>query len=264
MDYHDIYGPSVPEKGWVPAPRYLLRRQRLLEMLDGVFPCSLLEVGCGPGVLMYELSLRGNDCTAVETSQQALDVARYVNNKRDNVVIYDDMRDDWVGKFDLVMACEVLEHIQDDYSALQSWSKLIKKDGRLLISVPCHMSKWTATDVWAGHYRRYEKNNLMALMNESGFEIEKFECYGFPLANIIEPFRARMHARQLKQKNSIDGADRKENNDASGVSRSTETTLYPLLCSWFGVMVMKTAYFLQDIFLGRDVGNGYIVRAKKK
>jgi SAM-dependent methyltransferase len=271
MDYHKLYGPSVPEKGWVPAPRYLLRRQRLLEILAGIPPCSLMEVGCGPGVLIHELSLKGYDCTAVEMSQQALDLARYVNQTRNNVSLHNELCVDWAGNFDLLIACEVLEHIQDDKSALLDWCRMLNKGGRLLISVPCHMRKWTETDDWAGHYRRYEKNVLVSLMKECGYEIDRFECYGFPLANIIEPLRARMHARQLKQREAGmrqteagSANSRKEGNDASGVSRPTETRLYPMLCSWVGVAVMKSAYFIQDMFLDADIGNGYIVLATKK
>jgi len=264
MEYHKVYGPSVPEKGWVPAPRYLLRRQRLLDILTNIERCSLLEIGCGSGTLVFELSKRGFNCTALEMSESALEIASYVNQGRDNVTIRNKVHDDWKGEFDLVIACEVLEHIEDDRVALQSWKDFLKPGGLLLMTVPAHMSKWTDSDTWAGHYRRYERNGLVTFLEQCDFHLERFECYGYPLANMMEPIRARVHARELAKRDVNKLNTRKDNNAASGTARSTETRLYPVLCSWPGVILMKTAFYLQNRFLGTDIGNNYLVVARKK
>ena len=111
MDYHPVYGPSVPEKGWVPAPRYLLRRQRILRLLNDIKPGNLLEVGCGAGTLCHELSNLGYMCTALETSQHALNIARHVNKDSPGVNIHDSPSSRWKNSYDLLMSNEVLEHI---------------------------------------------------------------------------------------------------------------------------------------------------------
>src|SRR3546814_20907381 len=97
------------------------------------------------------------------------------------------------------MAFEVLEHIEDDHAALRQWLGWLKPGGILLMSVPAHPSQWNAADVWAGHFRRYRKRELLGLVEENGLELEHVECMGFPLANITERMQARGIERALKE-----------------------------------------------------------------
>lgn len=260
MEYHSLYGPSLPETGWVPAPSYLLRRQRIFKMITDKAPGRLLEIGCGAATLIHELGQQGFSCTALETSPAALAIARTINPTVD---FHETPQPDWTAAFDYLMALEVLEHIEDDRGALRDWHTWLKPGGTILISVPAHMSKWTVSDNWAGHVRRYEKSALCSLLNEAGFVIEHFESYGFPLANMIAPLRARMHRRQLAERNSAHHDDREQNNAMSGVSRSSESRLYPLLKSLPGTTLMRMAFQTQAIFSRWDFGNGYVLAAVK-
>src|SRR3546814_2291017 len=42
-----LLGPAAPDLGWVPAPRYLLRRARILSQLRGLPASELLEIEIG-------------------------------------------------------------------------------------------------------------------------------------------------------------------------------------------------------------------------
>lgn len=260
MEYHSLYGPSVPEKGWVPAPSFLLRRDRVLRLLTGASPGLLLEIGCGAGTLLHELSRKGYKTEAMETSTAALEIASYVNSGE--ATIYSTPQAHWEAKFDYLLSFEVLEHIEDDHNTLAQWYSWLKPGGKIILSVPAHMKKWTASDIWAGHYRRYEMKQLVDLMTASGFSIENIETYGFPLSNALLPLRARVHARELARRAEL-GDDRAHNNDLSGVDRSAESRLYPLLKSLPGTIAMRLALFLQDLSVKKDWGTGYLVLAHK-
>ena len=266
MNLHPVYGPSLPEAGWVPAPRYLLRRNRILALLQGQPPGLYLEIGCGPGALMFDLCRRGFECQALETSPTALRLARELHASDPEVAIFEQEQADWQGHFDYLGAFEVLEHIDDDRSALESWKAWLKPGGMLLLSVPAHQHKWNATDEWAGHFRRYGQAQLRSLLGAAGFEVLRFESYGVPLANLIEPIRARHHARQLQAKAGPEGdagqVEIQERTEQSGVSRSLEARLYPLQRSLPGVLAMRTAFGLQRLFLSSDRGVGYLVLAR--
>jgi len=251
---------------WVPAPSYSLRRQRVLRLLEPLPRGRLLEIGCGSGALLYDLSRFGFICDALETSTAAIEVAHYVNNARQGVRIHRHVQIDWGGAFDYVAAFEVLEHIEDDLGALRQWSKWLKHGGRLLLSVPAHLQRWNASDVWAGHYRRYERGMLKDIIKKAGFCIEHIECYGFPLANIIEPIRSLHHAKLLRSRlhGGISQQQRSVGSQLSGISRSLEMKLYPLQASCIGVNIMKFFCFLQDVFADTDLGNGYLVLARKQ
>ena len=266
MNYHQCYGLSAPEIAWVPAPRYLLRRQRVLKLLEPLPRGRLLEIGCGSGALLHDMSIWGFTCDALETSVAALEIARYMNAAGEGVHIYRHTQLDWDGAFDYVAAFEVLEHIEDDLAALKQWSTWLKHGGHLLLSVPAHPRRWNASDVWAGHYRRYERKTLKDIIEKAGFLIEYVECYGFPLANFIEPIRALHYAKLLRSRShhGISQQQRSVGTQLSGISRSLEMKLYPLQASCIGVNIMKFFCFLQDIFADTDLGNGYLVLARKQ
>lgn len=262
MEYHSLYGPSVPEKGWVPAPRFILRRERIQRLLARYSPGSLLEIGCGAGTLLHEFSKRGFACEALETSTAALEIARHVN--ADGVIFHRSPQADWADRFDYLFAFEVLEHIEDDRAALATWHTWLKPGGVMLMSVPSHMRKWTASDIYAGHYRRYERATLIDLIKACGFTIEHCESYGFPLANMVSPLRAHIHARILAARREANQDIRTRNNDMSGVERRAESRFYPLLKSLPGRLMMRLAFLMQKWSLNRNWGDGYLVLARKK
>jgi hypothetical protein len=100
------------------------------------------------------------------------------------------------------------------------------------------------------------------LIDDCGFFIEHFECYGSPLGNLIDPVRARIHARQLLRRKQ-DGCDFKGvNSSKSGVERSIEAKLYPFLCSLPGRLFMRGAFLAQGILVRIGVGKAYLVCAR--
>lgn len=266
MKNHRFYGISAFEKGWVPAPSYLLRRNRVLNLLDPFPRGRVLEIGCGAGALLHDLSCMGFWVEALEISPTALNVAHYINQNNSHVTIHQNIQHNWNRTFDYILAFEVLEHIEDDLGALEQWSKWLKRSGRLLLSVPAHPERWSASDVWAGHYRRYERHSLNDVLRKAGFCIEHIECYGFPLANIIEPIRALHHAKQLRSRlhGGTSQQQRSVGSQISGISRSLEMKLYPIQSCSLGVSIMKFFCFLQDVFAATDLGNGYLVLARKQ
>lgn len=265
MDKHPFYGISAKEKGWVPSPSYVLRRYRVLRMLDHLPKGRLLEIGCGAGALLNDLSHMGFFVEAIETSLAALEVARYINWDNRHVIIHATIQNHWNNSFDYILACEVLEHIEDDVEALKQWRTWLKGGGYLIVSVPSHPQRWSASDEWAGHFRRYEQQNLRSVLEESGFSIIQIESYGFPLANMIAPVRSQYHTKQLKRQLSRASIhNRRVRNDRSGIERPIENRLFFLQASWLGTMILKFFCALQDIFSDTNLGDGLIALCKKE
>ncbi len=260
MEIHPLFGPTVIEKGWVPAPSYLLRRDRVLRMLATERRGDLLEIGCGAGTLLYELGEMGFNCSALESSPAALDTATYVNGSRAS--IYSEPNALWSTRFDYLVSMEVLEHIEDDNAALLQWHRWLKPGGQLVMSVPAHQSKWTVSDDWAGHFRRYEKGGLIKQLVSVGFDVIDFETWGFPLSNLLLSWRANAQGKQLKQLED-QGSTRQSNSEQSGVNRDIALRLYPSLDSLLGRIVMRISYRLQHFTKTKDWGVGYLVKARK-
>lgn len=261
MQYDLQYGICAPEIGWVPAPRYLLRRERVLKIIDALPRGNVLEIGCGAGAMLFDLSKAGFNCTALETSESANHIARHINKPNQGTKIHLEPPGNWAQRFDYIFALEVLEHIQEDRKVLKQWHQWLKPHGIIVISVPSKPELWNANDVWAGHYRRYERNGIISKLEEAGFIIEHFECYGFPLANLLEAIRAIYRSKVFSKQKPLPIGD-KSSTHKSGIDRSLEIRLFPLQASWLGKFVMKFFFFLQTLFLKHDVGNAYIVMAK--
>lgn len=263
MTYETVLGPAFPEFGWVPAPRYLMRRNRILALTAGLPAGRLLEVGPGAGTLLVEFAQRGFVCEALESSDEAREIARNIAGAaKADIHLHASPGNDWNARFDCLFAFDVLEHIEDDRGALAQWAQWLRAGGTLVLSVPAHMRKWTAGDEWAGHFRRYERDQLKALIEAAGFRIERFECYGFPLTNITEKASAPLYRRAIHARSNSAAEDRKRNNDRSGTDRRLHMRMFALMRTWFGRTAMRALYATQSWFLDRDVGSGYILVAR--
>lgn len=253
----NLLGPAAPELGWVPAPRYLLRRQRILRQLAHVSPCEVLEIGPGAGMLLQELAQRGFSCHALETSIQAQTLIRELSEESGHHIhVRNAPEEGWAARFPLLMAFEVLEHIEDDVAALRQWAEWLAPAGTLLLSVPAHQDRWNARDVWAGHVRRYERQQLLSAFDDAGLLVQEIECYGFPLANVLEVVGDRRYRR-----NGHDSSGRDANTANSGVDRSADAKWFPLLGSWPGKMALRAAFAMQAASSRTPFGNGWLVRA---
>lgn len=263
MQNDPLYGVCAPEIGWVPAPRYLLRRERILEITKPLSRGDILEIGCGAGAMLVDLSNAGFNCTALETSVSANQIAKEINKHHQSTKIHLEPSDNWAQRFDYIFAFEVLEHIQDDKGILEQWREWLKPNGTMVISVPAKPELWNAHDVWAGHYRRHDRSSITSVLEEAGLIIEHLESYGFPLANLLEGVRAISHSKIFSRQKKLPIGD-KSSTEKSGIDRSLEVRIFPLQASWPGKAIMKFFFFLQTFFLKHDIGNGYIVTGTKK
>lgn len=239
---------------WIPGPRYLCRRVLALGLVRSVNPASALEIGFGSGDMLRSLAAGGYAVTGIDQSATARAAAQgqpfRVDDRSDSELAAAGER------FGLVMAFEVLEHIQDDRGALARWRGLIADGGHLLISVPAHMSKWGWNDEYAGHQRRYEKAELLEKLKAAGFEPVEIYSYGYPVINLVK------YAKDFLVKRRIDRAATKL--ERTGESwKGLPLGLGGLGRFIFNDLVFYPVYLLQNIFLQKDLGTGYLALARR-
>lgn len=251
----------MPSLNWIPAPRYVLRRDRVLQHLKNLAPCRVLDIGCGPGALLSELSALGYDAYGVDSSEMALALGRHLQGQSPKMKLQAQLDESWKGTFDLILSFEVIEHLQDDIGTMREWHQYLKPGGRMILSTPAHPSRWNAADEWAGHVRRYEREQLVQAVEKAGFEVEHVECYGFPLANVMEAFRAKAYGKKLEsKKKALQNAEAMT--AESGSDRSEDAKLWSLYSNALSALAMKFFCTLQRQFLSTDLGNGFIIVAR--
>jgi len=80
-----------------------------------------------------------------------------------------------------IYTSNVLEHIEDDVQALINIREKMKQGGRIAIYVPALSMLFSDLDRNVGHFRRYEKKELLHKVKLAGYEIEKCfynDCIG--------------------------------------------------------------------------------------
>jgi len=246
---------TPPALSWTPTPRYALRRACVLRLVRRVRARKVLEIGPGAGDLLARLAGRGLAVTGVDTAEAArVACARRLAPFPAGRILADLASAD--RDHDLLVALEVLEHIEDDRGALAGWIEHLRPGGHVIVSVPAHRARWCATDRWAGHVRRYDRADLTRLLDDAGLELETLWCYGFPWANISAFARRAIHRRYERR-----AASPEDRTASSGLDR------HPLehAASWLVTPPLLWPLDLtQRPFLGTEWGNGFVALGRRR
>lgn len=226
------------------------------DLVNRMLPASItdvLEVGCGQGSLGTRLAQRYR-YLGVEPDKVSWAVAQRrmgaVGRGEVRNVAVEALGDE---RFDLVCAFEVLEHIEDDATALKEWAARLRAGGWLLLSVPAGQRRYGPADELAGHFRRYDPEGLGALLASCGFSEIDVRRYGFPLGYGLEAGRNLIARRRLAATATQSIADR-----TAGSGR----LLQPSSATLGAAIRWGAAPFrvLQRAFPG--VGTGLVARAR--
>jgi 2-polyprenyl-3-methyl-5-hydroxy-6-metoxy-1,4-benzoquinol methylase len=164
---------------------------------------ELLDVGCGTGVILQHFKSQGIAVTGVDFSKEALKYCRkrgLTSVKQVNL----EKQLPKMKQFDIIIAADVVEHLNDDVGALKRLKGLLKKDGVLIVSVPAYQWMWSAHDEALHHKRRYTATRLKAAMQKAGYKIERLTYTNmftfFPAAAV------RLFKKAIGSKGSTDQA----------------------------------------------------------
>jgi SAM-dependent methyltransferase len=192
---HDVFR-SVEEKSF-----WFEHRNRCILSVVRSHPPqgTIFDIGGGNGFVSLALSRSGFDTVLVEPGLQGCRNARarglegVVCATGDSAKFRPHSLPD-IGLFD------VLEHIEDDLAFLKSFRRLIRKGGRLYMTVPAYPALWSGADLSAGHFRRYSPNTIRRVVREAGFEDEFCTCIFRFLPIPIALFRSLPHRLGLSRK----------------------------------------------------------------
>ena len=240
--------PPLTLSAWL---RYQLI-ERMLRDLEGLH--DVLEVGPGEGALGARLARRYTYVGVEPDPRSAAIARRRLERVGSGTLVQGDLSA--LGpeaRFDLLCAFEVIEHIEDDSGALLEWRDRLRDGGWVLLSTPAHPDRFDAGDRLAGHYRRYERRALAALLRSTGFEEVLVWSYGFPLGYVLESVRNMLARRQEPKLGSI-----AERTAASGRYLQPPDGL-----GWMTRALSVPFRLAQQPFVDTDLGTGLIGRARR-
>jgi SAM-dependent methyltransferase len=139
--------------------------------------CRALEIGCGTGNVLrvLEHTCGPGNVVGMDLFSGGL---QYARKRTQCALVQADMYcSPFSAQFDLVGMFDVIEHLADDVAALRQAGSLLQPQGKLLLTVPAHMSLWSYADQFAGHRRRYTRSELAKKLDLAGFEVEYLTYY---------------------------------------------------------------------------------------
>ncbi len=197
-------------------------RQRTLQLaLDhiaqhhgGVKEQDVLEIGCADGAQLYELAKLGANTLGVEPSKSR---AAFAKSHYGLTVIESGLEvfQPEAGKqFDLILLCQILEHLPDPLVALAKIRSLLKPTGGFYLETPllCEPEAIRYPGYFQfEHIQYFTVQTLEAMLNKAGFIVEgkiepDFDSTYTPvmrayvkLGTVMEQFPAPSHIEEIKQ-----------------------------------------------------------------
>lgn len=164
--YHEI-----EKKHWW----FVSRREYVKSLIRGFRKnASVLDIGCSSGILIEELEELGfkrENISGIDISEVAI---RNCHEKGFiNTSIQDATKPTFDKKFDIIIASDCLEHIENHEEAAKNWRNLLNEGGLLIVFVPAFEFLWSDHDVANHHYRRYTYPQLKNVLFAEDFEIKE-------------------------------------------------------------------------------------------
>ena len=181
----------TPSRGRNLVPPASIERKlsdRLMEIVHSCAMACASEIGCAEGTLAARVKAeRRLHYTGVEPSEDAEAAARVL----DRVLRGTSERIE--GRFDLLLAFHVLEHIPDAVGEVRRWCALLDTDGTIVVEVPEGAGHRLLTwDAHVEHFHYFTAASLAALFQRSGFRPVQFSSGHFE--SVVYPDCLRLRA----------------------------------------------------------------------
>ena len=149
-----------------------LRLDYILEHAKGVKNKSIIDVGCGGGILADSMSAKGAVVTGIDMGDGPLSVAKLHQLESGQNVDYqkitaEQMAETHAAHFDLVTCMEMLEHVPDPESIIHACSTMMKPGGDLFVSTINRTAQAFAFAIVGAEY-------LLKILPKGTHQYEKF------------------------------------------------------------------------------------------
>ncbi|MBU0621923.1 MAG: bifunctional 2-polyprenyl-6-hydroxyphenol methylase/3-demethylubiquinol 3-O-methyltransferase UbiG [Gammaproteobacteria bacterium] len=136
---------QLAHKWWDPnsefKPLHDINPLRLgyVDRIAGLSGKTVLDVGCGGGILSESMAAAGATVTGIDLADKSLQVAKLHLLESGNKVEYikiavEDLAAERPAQFDVVTCMEMLEHVPDPAGAVAACARLVKPGGHVFLS----------------------------------------------------------------------------------------------------------------------------------
>jgi 2-polyprenyl-3-methyl-5-hydroxy-6-metoxy-1,4-benzoquinol methylase len=235
------------------APGSILQRMYFKKRIARLKPKRFCEIGSGNGILSAILLHNGYtgigfDLNAEACRNNLQRNSRFVEEGHYKVINEDFLSFPHTEKYDLIFSSMVIEHLDEKQveAYFTSCRKLLNKAGTIAIFVPSSKKHWGIEDEIAGHYKRYEFEDLKTIAKEYGLRITDLSGLTFPLSNWLLGLSNRLVAKNEGYKKNL---SMQEQTILSGNRGTPFKTVFPWYLKIFlNQWVLYPFYVLQRLY----------------
>lgn len=159
----------------------------------------VVDVGCGTGITLLEFPYPAVLLCGCDFSPLALAFSRQRGVR--SLLRSDATRLPFrTESVDLVLALDVIEHLDDDARAVEEIARVTRRGGHVLVHVPAFPILWSDKDDLNHHRRRYRRAELERLIERTGLRVQTLAYVNatlFPVAwarALVQRWRRPAHA----------------------------------------------------------------------
>ncbi len=146
-----------PEGDFKPLHKMNPIRANYIDSIASVAEKTLLDVGCGGGLLSEAMCQRGAIVTAIDMADSPLNIARLHAKEQGLTIDYkkttaEALADEQPESFDIITCLEMLEHVPNPSSIIQACARLVKPGGQLFFSTINRTPKAYAMTILGAEY----------------------------------------------------------------------------------------------------------------
>ena len=144
-------------------------RIEFIEKYINVKNLTILDVGCGGGILAESLTDKGGIVTGLDVEPEAIEVAKAhaLHHQRNTQYVCQPIEEFHEGCFDVITCMEMLEHVPDPYLVIEHCARLLKPNGYLFLSTINRTVKAYASVIVAAEY-------ILRLLPRQTHDFDKF------------------------------------------------------------------------------------------
>jgi SAM-dependent methyltransferase len=167
------------------SPTYYISVSWLKKILKDVHG-KVLEIGCGDCAKVRYFKSSDFSYVGIDYSDVAV---RKAKERGYNVQKKSATSFHFREKFDYIISVDMLEHVRDDEKVIEQCRDNLKSGGKLILTTVTNQKLFGPIDVEAGHFRRYDPDSLIKLIEKNRFTIDKVYFTGFPLGRLYRGFQ---------------------------------------------------------------------------
>ncbi len=151
---------------------------------------SVLDVGCASGYLASFLKEKGCQIDGIDTDTESIREAK----RHLNAYVLDISKEKVVGKYDVIILGDILEHLEHPDKILSNFKDNLNKDGYVIISLPNIVNIYPRLKILFGyfdyeekgifdrtHLKFFTRKSLKELIDSTGYQIEKLDYTPIPI-----------------------------------------------------------------------------------